>query len=153
MGDSFNTALFKQTFQRVFAKDSRGEYTIAFDATLKVQTSRELKVCGLIGPSVSLAQNDGTVSENEIGIGGTTAWRMCAIDPRMAYGIFFDVANQHSQPVAPGQRGVIQFTTQYQVGVEACCCMAASSKAGTHIWYPRAALCWPASSACDHRGA
>ena len=26
MGDSFNTALFKQTFQRVFSKDVRGEF-------------------------------------------------------------------------------------------------------------------------------
>lgn len=39
MGDSFNTALFKQTFQRVFSKDMRGEFKMAFGATL------EVKVC------------------------------------------------------------------------------------------------------------
>ena len=37
MGDSFNTALFKQTFQRVFAKDTRGEFKMAFGATLEVK--------------------------------------------------------------------------------------------------------------------
>jgi len=39
MGDSFNTALFKQTFQRVFAKDMRGEFKMAFGATLEVKVS------------------------------------------------------------------------------------------------------------------
>ena len=37
MGDSFNTALFKQTFQRMFSKDVRGEYKMAFGATLEVK--------------------------------------------------------------------------------------------------------------------
>jgi len=45
MGDSFNTALFKQTFQRVFAKDMRGEFKMAFGATLEVKVS--LHVCVL----------------------------------------------------------------------------------------------------------
>ena len=39
MGDSFNTALFKQTFQRVFSKDMRGEFKMAFGATLEVKAS------------------------------------------------------------------------------------------------------------------
>ena len=37
MGDSFNTALFKQTFQRMFSKDVRGEYRMAFGGTLEVK--------------------------------------------------------------------------------------------------------------------
>jgi len=37
MGDSFNTALFKQTFQRVFAKDMRGEFNMAFNCTFEVK--------------------------------------------------------------------------------------------------------------------
>lgn len=44
MGDSFNTALFKQTFQRVFAKDMRGEFKMAFGATLEVKVSALLQV-------------------------------------------------------------------------------------------------------------
>ena len=39
LGDSFNTSLFKQTFQRVFSKDQKGEFKMAFGATL------EVKVC------------------------------------------------------------------------------------------------------------
>lgn len=37
MGDSFNTSLFKQTFQRVFSKDSKGEFKMGFGATLEVK--------------------------------------------------------------------------------------------------------------------
>lgn len=37
MADSFNTSLFKQTFQRVFAKDLQGSFKMAFAATLEVK--------------------------------------------------------------------------------------------------------------------
>jgi hypothetical protein len=47
MGDSFNSSLFKQTFQRVFARDQKGEFKMAFNGTLEVKTSRELK--GMFG--------------------------------------------------------------------------------------------------------
>ena len=37
MGDSFNTSLFKQTFQKVFAKDGKNEYRMSFGATIEVK--------------------------------------------------------------------------------------------------------------------
>jgi protein transport protein SEC23 len=37
MGDSFNTSLFKQTFQKVFAKDNKNEYRMNFGATIEVK--------------------------------------------------------------------------------------------------------------------
>lgn len=37
MGDSFNTSLFKQTFQRVFHKDYNGDLRMAFGGTLEVK--------------------------------------------------------------------------------------------------------------------
>lgn len=48
MGDSFNTSLFKQSFQRVFAKDQRGDFNMAFNANF------EIKVMCTTGVSVSL---------------------------------------------------------------------------------------------------
>ena len=39
MGDSFNTSLFKQTFQRVFSKDAKGEFKMAFSSTVEVKVS------------------------------------------------------------------------------------------------------------------
>lgn len=39
MGDSFNTSLFKQTFQRVFSKDVKNEFRMAFGANLEIKVS------------------------------------------------------------------------------------------------------------------
>lgn len=43
LGDSFQSSLFRTTFQRVFARDEKGNLEMAFNATLEVKTSRELK--------------------------------------------------------------------------------------------------------------
>lgn len=37
MGDSFNTSLFKQTFQRVFTKDVQGQFKMGFGGTLEIK--------------------------------------------------------------------------------------------------------------------
>ena len=37
MADSFNTSLFKQTFQRVFGKDANGDFRMAFCSTIDVK--------------------------------------------------------------------------------------------------------------------
>uniref|UniRef100_A0A669DZL7 Protein transport protein SEC23 n=1 Tax=Oreochromis niloticus TaxID=8128 RepID=A0A669DZL7_ORENI len=114
MGDSFNTSLFKQTFQRVFSKDYNGDFRMAFGGVLEVKTSRELKVCGAIGPCVSLNSKSPCVSENELGIGGTSQWKVCGLNPSTTLGIYFEVVNQHNAPVPQGGRGAVQFVTQYQ---------------------------------------
>lgn len=36
MGDSFNSSLFKQTYQRVFEKDANGNLKMGFNATMEV---------------------------------------------------------------------------------------------------------------------
>uniref|UniRef100_A0A8C5HFP8 Protein transport protein SEC23 n=1 Tax=Gouania willdenowi TaxID=441366 RepID=A0A8C5HFP8_GOUWI len=114
MGDSFNTSLFKQTFQRVFSKDYNGDFRMAFGGVLEVKTSRELKVCGAIGPCVSLNAKGSSVSENEMGVGGTSQWKVCSLNPSTTLGLYFEVVNQHNAPVPQGGRGAVQFVTQYQ---------------------------------------
>uniref|UniRef100_A0A8C5AX03 Protein transport protein SEC23 n=1 Tax=Gadus morhua TaxID=8049 RepID=A0A8C5AX03_GADMO len=114
MADSFNTSLFKQTFQRVFAKDEQGTFKMAFAATLEIKTSREIKVSGAIGPCVSLNAKGPCVSENEIGTGGTCQWKMCGLDPSTTLALYLEVVNQHNAPIPQGGRGALQFVTQYQ---------------------------------------
>eukprot|EP00050_Salpingoeca_kvevrii_P010416 m.8299 g.8299 ORF g.8299 m.8299 type:complete len:767 (-) comp2844_c0_seq1:371-2671(-) len=114
MGDSFNTSLFKQTFQRVFSKDYRGELNMAFNATLEVKTQPEIKVCGTIGPCISAQRKGAGVSEQEIGIGGTTAWKVCGLDTSTTFASFFEVVNQNPATIAQGQRAHFQFITHYQ---------------------------------------
>uniref|UniRef100_A0A2K6FPD1 Protein transport protein SEC23 n=1 Tax=Propithecus coquereli TaxID=379532 RepID=A0A2K6FPD1_PROCO len=114
MGDSFNTSPFKQTFQRIFSKDFNGDFRMAFGATLEVKTSRELKIAGAIGPCVSLNVKGPCVLENELGVGGTSQWKICGLDPTPTLGIYFEVVNQHNSLIPQGGRGSIQFVTQYQ---------------------------------------
>jgi len=52
MGDLFNSSLFKQTFQRIFVTDAKGDLKIAFNAILEVKTSQKIKVSGAIGSCV-----------------------------------------------------------------------------------------------------
>ncbi|KAL4613073.1 protein transport protein Sec23A-like [Arapaima gigas] len=97
MADSFNTSLFKQTFQRVFTKDVQGCFKMAFAGTLEIKTSRELKVSGAIGPCVSLNAKGPCVSENEIGTGGTCQWKICGLDHNSTLAFYFEVVNQRKR--------------------------------------------------------
>ncbi|XP_018791465.1 PREDICTED: protein transport protein Sec23A isoform X2 [Bactrocera latifrons] len=114
LGDSFNSSLFKQTFQRVFARDARGDLKMAFNGTLEVKCSRELKISGGIGSCVSLNVKNSSVSDVEIGMGNTVQWKMCTVNPSSTMAFFFEVVNQHAAPMPQGGRGCIQFITQYQ---------------------------------------
>ncbi|EPY82648.1 Sec23 B isoform 7-like protein [Camelus ferus] len=87
MGDSFNTSLFKQTFQRIFSKDFNGHFRMAFGAILEVK---------------------------ELGVGGTSQWKICGLDPTSTLGIYFEVVSQHNAPIPQGGRGAVQFVTHYQ---------------------------------------
>lgn len=114
MGDSFNSSLFKQTFQRVFARDQKNDLKMAFNATMEVKCSRELKIEGGIGSCVSLNVKTGSVSDNEIGMGGTVQWKACGLNSNTTFAYFFEVVNQHAAPIPQGGRGCLQFITQYQ---------------------------------------
>jgi len=114
MGDSFNSSLFKQTFQRVFARDARGDLKMAFNGTLEVKCSRELKISGGIGSCVSLNVKSPSVSDVEIGMGNTVQWKLCTLNTSSTMAFFFEVVNQHAAPMPQGGRGCIQFITQYQ---------------------------------------
>lgn len=54
------------------------------------------------------------ILSQEIGIGGTNAWKVCAIDPQTSLGVYFEIVNQHTNPIPAGQKGLVQFLTHYQ---------------------------------------
>ncbi len=111
--DSFDHPVFKQSFSRVFARDANDRLNMQFNATLEVQCSRELRLCGAIGHLISLRKKGPTVSETEIGLGQSSAWKICGLNHASTYSVFFEVANQHNQP-AQSRAGVLQFLTHYQ---------------------------------------
>lgn len=114
LSDSFTTSIFKQSFQRVFNKDAQGNLQMGFNATLDVQTTREMRVCGLIGHAISANKKSASVAETEIGIANTSAWKMCGITPKTTVAVYFEVVSQHGQPIQHNNRGLIQFVSHYQ---------------------------------------
>lgn len=114
MGDSFDSNLFKTSFQRIFSKDKKGNLKMAFNAILDVKTSRELKVSGAIGSCISLNKRTSYVADKRDGIGGTSEWKFCSLTPNSTTALYFVV--QNSPTVTQAQQipcGYVQFITQY----------------------------------------
>ncbi|KAG2353949.1 hypothetical protein BDR07DRAFT_1431197 [Suillus spraguei] len=85
-----------------------------FNVTFDVQTTKEPKVSGLIGHAISTGKKSAYVSETEIGIGQTSAWRINFITPKTSAAIYFEVVTSAGRPLSHGSRGLIQFVTYYQ---------------------------------------
>ncbi|KAF9648469.1 hypothetical protein BDM02DRAFT_3144262 [Thelephora ganbajun] len=114
LSDAFTTSIFKQSFLRVFTKDEQGHLEMGFNATFDVQTTKELKVSGLIGHATSANKKSACVGETEIGIGQTSAWNINVITPKTSAAVYFEVVTPAGQPLQQGSRGLIQFVTHYQ---------------------------------------
>ena len=56
--------------------------------------SKELKIQGCIGSCVSLNVKGPSVSDTELGMGGTTQWKMCGTYPNSTYAFYFEVVSQ-----------------------------------------------------------
>ena len=94
MADSFLSSLFKQSYEMMFSMDSQQKYNMAFNAIFEVKTSTRLKVCGTIGPCVSMNVKGPNVSETNIGISGTSQWKFCALNSHITAAVFFEIVNQ-----------------------------------------------------------
>uniref|UniRef100_A0A915NJ42 Protein transport protein SEC23 n=1 Tax=Meloidogyne floridensis TaxID=298350 RepID=A0A915NJ42_9BILA len=114
MADSFDSSLFNQSFQKVFEKDGNGSLKMAFNASLEIKLGNGLKVEGILGSCCSANAKNSTVSDTEVGIGGTTQWKMCSLTPRSTFGFVFEIAGQHGTAIPQGARAMFQFITQYQ---------------------------------------
>ena len=69
---------------------------------------------GTTGPVTSANNKSPLASEVELGVGGTTSWRLCAMSQATSLGMFFEVAASHGTVLEPGQILCLQFQTQYQ---------------------------------------
>ncbi|KAG2356526.1 hypothetical protein BDR07DRAFT_439314 [Suillus spraguei] len=114
LSDSFATSIFKQSFLRMFNKDDQDLLQMDFNAMFDIQTTKEPKVSGLIGHAISTGKKSAYVSETEIVIGQTSAWRINSITPKTSAAIYFEVVTSAGRPLSHGSRGLIQFVTYYQ---------------------------------------
>jgi len=78
---------------------------MGFNCTVEVKTSREVKICGMIGAGTSLKVNSTSVSENEIGVGGSCQFRLPALNSATCLSFFLEIVNQHNAPIPQGGKG------------------------------------------------
>ncbi|KAG7531183.1 hypothetical protein FFLO_04542 [Filobasidium floriforme] len=114
ISDSFTTAIFKQSFLRTLGKDDNGYLQMGFNGTFDVITTKEIKISGVIGHVISVNKKSASVGETEIGIGQTSAWKVCSLTPKSSMAVYFEVVTPAGQPLQPGANGLIQFVTHYQ---------------------------------------
>ncbi|WRT66838.1 protein transporter SEC23 [Kwoniella shivajii] len=114
ISDSFMTAIFKQSFLRTLGKDEQGYLKMGFNGTFDVLTTKELKISGVIGHVISANKKSQCVGETEIGIGQTSAWKVCSLTPKTSLAVYFEVVTPAGQALSPNQSGLIQFVTHYQ---------------------------------------
>ena len=115
--DSFTSSMFRQSFVKIFGRDTNDNLLMGFNASLEVLTTKELKVTGLIGHAISMNKKSTSVGETECGIGNTCSWKMCGMTPTTSVATYFEVTAQ-AGPVQHQQQGpqkaMIQFLTYYQ---------------------------------------
>ncbi|CCH63014.1 hypothetical protein TBLA_0J00130 [Henningerozyma blattae CBS 6284] len=117
--DAFSTAIFKQSYLRMYSKDDDGYLTMAFNGNIAVKTSKELKLQGMIGHTSSVKKADNhNVSDSEIGVGGTSTWKMSAFTPQHTYAFFFELTNNAASGASMNSSSprlaYTQFVTNYQ---------------------------------------
>ena len=121
LADSFSQSVFKESFRRMFRRHEdtapgpeAGHLQMGFAATLECLTSRDYKISGAIGPCVSLKKGSPSVSETEVGEGGTFAWSLGGVDPSTSVALYFDVSAKDAASAQPGRRHHLQLITYYQ---------------------------------------
>lgn len=60
MAETFDSDQFKKSLQKLFARDEKGHLKMCFSASIEVMTTREVKVCGAIGPCSSMHKKGAT---------------------------------------------------------------------------------------------
>jgi len=120
LADKFGQSVFRESLRRVFERNPDpvtgvgNQLQMGFGGQIEVLHSREFKIAGAIGPCASLKKAGPTVSETEIGIGGTYSWFLGGVDPSTSIAFFFDVTNTTNTPLPAHKRRYIQFLTTYQ---------------------------------------
>jgi protein transport protein SEC23 len=111
--DTFDNPIYKESFKRFFKTGQDDNLQMAFNATLEIQTSPEVKICGAIGPVTSMNMKSPHVAEIELGYGQTNAWKINALTPNTTIAVYYDIVNQQANTGAASYR-YFQYVTAYQ---------------------------------------
>ncbi|XP_071697568.1 protein transport protein SEC23 G [Rutidosis leptorrhynchoides] len=114
LAESFESDQFRKCLRHIFSRGELGYLNMCFDVTIEIITTKDVKICGAIGPCVTLRKKNRSVSEKEIGEGGTHTWKLGTITDKTCITFFFQV-NEEQKP-QPGTAFFIQFITKYRNG-------------------------------------
>lgn len=114
LGESFESTQFRKCLRHIFSRDEEGNLKMYFDATIEIVTTKDVKICGALGPCVSLRKKNNLVSNTEVGEGGTYMWKLCTLTSKTCFAFFFQVSDE--QKAQPGSAFSIQFITRYRHG-------------------------------------
>lgn len=112
--ESFDSDQFRKCLCHIFSQDEVGNLRMCLDATIEIVTTKDVKICGALGSCVSLQKKNGSVSDREIGEGGTYMWKLGALTDKMCVAFFFEVGDE--QKAQPNSAFFIQFITNYRYG-------------------------------------
>jgi len=114
LAEQFGADAFRSSLRRMFARDSSGALDMYFNATFSVFCTPQVMVCGGIGPMSALAVKSKSISENEVGMGQTTSWRVCSLNSNTSVAVYYEIVNQHSNPIPSGTPFYLQFCVRYK---------------------------------------
>ncbi|PKA58303.1 hypothetical protein AXF42_Ash013028 [Apostasia shenzhenica] len=113
--DSFESDQFKKCLRHIFKREGTDHLDMISDARIELVTTNEVKICGALGPCASLRTKNNSVSEKEIGHGGTSSWKTCTLTTKTSIAFIFEVGN-YQPNTYPGPVFFIQFKTRYLHG-------------------------------------
>ncbi|XP_010522501.1 PREDICTED: protein transport protein sec23-1 [Tarenaya hassleriana] len=115
LGETFESDQFKKCIRHIFGRDEDGSLKMCFDVTIEVVTTKDIRICGALGPVMSLGRKNDIVSDTEIGEGGTYIWKTSTITNKTCIAFFFQVRSEQPKP-QPGSAFFVQFITRYRYG-------------------------------------
>ncbi|XP_068650119.1 protein transport protein SEC23 G [Aristolochia californica] len=112
LAESFESDQFKKCIRHIFKQDGQGHMNMNLAASIDIVTTKEVKICGALGPCVSLRNKNNLVSDKEVGQGGTCSWKLGTLTSKTCIAFFFQVNNEQKDLSV----FLIQFMTRYRHG-------------------------------------
>ncbi|CAD8135653.1 unnamed protein product [Paramecium pentaurelia] len=112
MQEKFDSDMFRETYKKLFDKDSSGFLKMGFGSKMDIFVSKDIKVQGGVGPCISLKKGGPMVSEVSLGEGGTTSWYTGGLDRNSTILLMFDLSSTKDTNFS--QYAYIQFVTIYR---------------------------------------
>ncbi|CAI9762691.1 unnamed protein product [Fraxinus pennsylvanica] len=96
LGESFGSEQFRKCLRQMFDRDDFGNLKICFDATIEIVTTKDVKICGAVGPCTSMRKMNNSVSNKEIGEGGTYIWKLGTVASKTCIAFFFEMGDEQN---------------------------------------------------------